>query len=108
MSDERARAIARALLAAACADLRPGVPLAQRLEDAAPAVLGPAIGERPNPRCEELVREINAAPPRLREYVFALETGMAQTAEEVRDRIFAQDTARALAERVRELESHRR
>ena len=41
--DERCRAIARELLAAACADLRPGVPLAARLEDAAPAVLGPLV-----------------------------------------------------------------
>lgn len=43
IGDELARLLARDLLAAACADLREGVPLAQRLEDAAPAVLGPIL-----------------------------------------------------------------
>lgn len=38
-----AEQLAAALLAAACADSRPGLPLAQRLVDAAPGVLGPEL-----------------------------------------------------------------
>jgi hypothetical protein len=56
--EERCRRLARILLARACADLRDGVPLAARLEDAALAVLGHELREdgddaEPDPVCQE-------------------------------------------------------
>lgn len=59
MKDDVARRLARDLLAAACADDRPGVPLAQRLEDAAPAVLGPSLRDGD----DETPPECNCRPP---------------------------------------------